>query len=197
MKFEKGKHKILPSFLFLGDTVITLMRYSSEVDLEKTWCKTVLSGREAGICHTPLSLEHMCWQRKKITDLASNCVQCLEGKAVARWRVSKCYFPPFLRAGRVPLQRPLPAQWQAPCCREHNSRGVVYGANLNLLCNCFLGKTVQIQLCSLLLQDYWSRLLFYCQHLLTPPPVGRLQSISPSKSHVPLPCQVWVARLGG
>lgn len=118
--------------------------------------------------HAVVPGAHVLAGGKKITDLASNCVQCPGGKAAAHWRVSKCYFPSFLRAGRVPLQRPLPARWQAPCCREQNSRGVVYGANLNLLCNCFLGRTVQIQLCSLLLLDYWSRLLFYCQHLLTP-----------------------------
>lgn len=64
---------------------------------------------------------------------------------------------------------------------------------LNLLCNYLLGKAVQTQLCSLSLLGDWSQLLFYCQHLLTP----HLQSTSPSKSHVPLPCQVWVTWLGG
>lgn len=66
-----------------------------------------------------------------------------------------------------------------------------------------LGKTVQIQLCSPLLLDYWSQLLFHCQHLLTPHLGGGckafplLKPVCPGVSALPLPCRVWVAQLGG
>lgn len=59
MQFEKGEHKIPLPLSLLGDTI------SKEVDLGKKGCKIVLTGREAGVCATPLSWEHMCWQGEK------------------------------------------------------------------------------------------------------------------------------------
>lgn len=98
-------------------------------------------------------------------NLVSNCVRCPRGEGCARRKVSKCYFPLFLGAGGF-LCRGHHLPDGRHCAAE--SKTVVYGANLNLPCNYFLGKAVQAQLGSLFLPSDWSRSLFYCQHLLTP-----------------------------
>ena len=156
-----------------------------------------MAGREASVTH------RRPWStgagRGRIAALGSNPARCpasSEGAEVV-------LFPPRLAAGRVPLQRPSPARHRAPCCREQNGRGVVYGANLYLLCNSFLGKTGQIQLCSLSLLDCWCQLLFCCWHLLTSQLRGGcrasplLNPECPGVHAVPLPSQVWVAQPEG
>lgn len=132
-------------------------------------------------------------------NLASNCVRCLRGKDVARRRVSKCYFPSFLRAG------------VGGCSSAEAITCSVAGTVLpraNQLRNCswsklkpalqlFPGKNCS----SSTLQPFAPGWLELIAVLLPAPahssPAGRPQSISPSKSHVLLPCKVRVTQLGG
>lgn len=196
MKFEKGKHKILPALLFLGDMVVTLMRYSSEADLEKTWYRTVLSGREAGIYCTPFSSEHMCCQGKKITGLASNCMQCPGGQGCTPLKGVKVLFSPFsygwegfsaeaiaFLMGTV-LQR---AKQQRSCLRS----------KLKPALQLFPWKDWSNSALQLFASGLLEPIAVLWPAPAHPSPVGRLQSTSSTKCHVPLPWQVWVAQLGG
>lgn len=86
------------------------------------------------------------------------------------------------RGHRLPHCRHCAAQ-------QPNGPGVVYGANLNLLCNYFLGKPLRLNFaafCSWLVGAGWCLTASTCSPLTCG---EMLLSISPCKPPVPPPCQ--------
>lgn len=132
----------------------------------KAWCKTVLSGRKAGVCHTLLSSENMCCQGNKIWHLIV--CNALGTRLRLIGGCQSVIFPLFSGPGGF-LCRGHHLPDGRHCAAESKTAEELFMEQtyLNLLCNYLLGKAVQAQLCSLSLLGDWSQLLFYCQHLLT------------------------------